>query len=160
LADELLYPWFDSDQFYWENWPIDFLKKREPRVREEKLNKALLGKQDWILSGSIDGWDSPLEQHFTHLIFLYLEPKERLRRLRLREIERFGETAIAPGGSQYEHAEYFLSWTAHYDDGTLPGRSLLRHHAWMNKIRRPLLKLNSSESVINLVDCARHFLIP
>jgi len=145
LAARMLLPCFDSDQFYWENWPIDFIKKREPADREKKLGEALLANQDWILSGSIDGWDSSIQQDFTHLIFLYLEPLERLRRLRQREIQRFGAAALEPGGAQHEQAEYFLSWASHYDDGTLPGRSLPRHEAWMKALFRPVLRLNSEE---------------
>ena len=117
LAAHLALPIFDSDQFYWENWPMDFLKKREPDVRERLLHASLSLRDAWILSGSIDGWKSEIEHRFSHVIFFYLEPSMRMQRLRQREIDLFSKAALAPGGSQHEDATYFLSWASHYEDG-------------------------------------------
>ena len=157
LATRLSIAFFDTDQFYWENWPVDFLKKREPEARERLLEITLSVEQNWVLAGSIDGWNSYFQQHFSHVIFLYLETSLRLQRLRQREIDRFGEVAIAPGGSQHKHATYFLDWASHYDDGTLPGRSLQRHEAWMKNLTCPILSLNSQAPVSTLVQSAQNF---
>ena len=158
LATHLALLFFDSVQFYWENWPIDFLKKREPDVRERLLHASLSSATEWILSGSIDGWKSEIENRFSHLIFLYLEPTLRMQRLRQREVDRFGEAALAPGGSQREDATYFLTWASHYDDGTREGRSLPRHEAWMKGLSCPLLRLNSALSVSDLVQSSSKFI--
>ena len=158
LAARLSIAFFDTDQFYWENWPVDFLKKREPEARERLLESTLSAERDWVLAGSIDGWNNNFEQNFGHVIFLYLEPAKRMNRLRQREIDRFGEAAIAPGGSQHEHATYFLDWAAHYDDGTREGRSLPRHETWMKNLTCPVLRLNTEASVPDLVQTALKFL--
>ena len=160
LAANLALPIFDSDQFYWENWPKDFLKKREPEARERLLHASVSSRDAWILSGSIDGWNSEIAHRFSHVIFLYLEPSMRMQRLRQREIDRFGEAALAPGGSQHEDATNFLSWASHYDDGTREGRSLPRHEAWMKTLTCPVLRLNSEASVPSLVQSALKFLKP
>ena len=158
LAVRLSIAFFDSDQFYWENWPVDFLKKRDPQARENMLHGALSLEKEWLLAGSIDGWHSDIQQHFSHVVFLYLEPTARMQRLRQREIDRFGEAAIAPGGSQHEDSTYFLDWASHYDDGTLTGRSLPRHEAWMKNLTCPILRLNTEASVPSLVQSALKFL--
>ena len=158
LAARLSIAFFDTDQFYWENWPVDFLKKREPEARENMLHEKLSLEKEWVLAGSIDGWDSDIHKQFSHVIFLYLEPTIRMQRLRQREIDRFGEAAIAPGGSQHEHATYFLDWAAHYDDGTREGRSLPRHETWMKNLTCAVLRLNTEASVPDLVQSALKFL--
>ena len=158
LAARLSIAFFDTDQFYWENWPVDFLKKREPEARENMLHEKLSLEKDWVLAGSIDGWESEIQKQFSHVIFLYLEPTARMQRLRQREIDRFGEAAIAPGGSHHEHATYFLDWAAHYDDGTREGRSLPRHETWMKNLTCPVLRLNTEASVPDLVQTALKFL--
>ena len=157
LAARLSIAFFDTDQFYWENWPVDFLKKREPEARENMLHEKLFLEKEWVLAGSIDGWESNIQKQFSHVIFLYLEPTARMQRLRQREIDRFGEAAIAPGGSQHEYSTYFLNWASHYDDGILPGRSLPRHEAWLKGLTCPILRLDSEASVSALVRSAQNF---
>ena len=158
LAARLSITFFDTDQFYWENWPIDFLKKREPEARERLLESTLSIERDWVLAGSIDGWNNSFEQNFSSVIFLYLEPTQRMQRLRQRETDRFGEVAIAPGGSQHERATCFLDWAVHYDDGTREGRSLPRHEAWLKNLSCPILRISSAEPVQDLVQSALVFL--
>ena len=157
LASRLSIAFFDSDQFYWENWPIDFLKKREADARETLFQKTISDEKEWVLSGSIDGWNSNVENSFSHVVFLSLETNQRMQRLKQREIDRFGEAAISPGGSQNKDATYFLNWASHYDDGTLAGRSLPRHEAWMKGLICPILRLNSEAPVSALVRSAQNF---
>ena len=65
------------------------------------------------------------------MVFLYVPTAIRLQRLRARETQRFGADAVAPGGSMHQQMEEFIEWASHYDDGTVEGRNLARHQAWI-----------------------------
>lgn len=67
------------------------------------------------------GWGQPLENGFDLVVFLYLPVELRLERLKRREIKRFGQAKPE-----------FLAWAAQYDEGGVPGRSLVRHQEWLS----------------------------
>ncbi len=155
LSVELQVPVFDGDDFYFDT---KYSAKREPARRNVDLFGTLSKHQDWILSGSVDGWESDVPALFTHLIFLQLEKESRMKRLLDREGDRLGAEAIAPGGWAYQDSSYFLEWASHYDDGSREGRSLPRHEAWIKAQTQPLLRLNSEPSIQQLVDASLSFI--
>jgi hypothetical protein len=48
------------------------------------------------------------------------------------------------------HREFIL-WAAHYDDGTLPGRSRPKHEKWLAGLGRPVLRLDGTLPTAELV---------
>ena len=142
---------FDSDTYYWENSTIEFTIKRDVIKRNAMLAAELSKHKNWIISGTIMSWKIDIPQQFTHAIFLYLENETRMERLYSREVARYGAEAVAPGGKRHQLATEFLAWAAHYDDGTLSGRSLPLHEAWMKTLHCPILKLNSQAPVSVLI---------
>ena len=142
---------FDSDTYYWENSTVEFTIKRDVIKRNAMLAAEISTHKNWITSGTIMSWKSDIPQQFTHAIFLYLETETRIARLHSREVARYGAEAVAPGGKRHQLATEFLAWAAHYDDGTLSGRSLPLHEAWMKTLHCPILRLNSQAPVSVLV---------
>ncbi|MBC3950188.1 AAA family ATPase [Pseudomonas folii] len=88
-----------------------------------------------VVSGSIMGWGSELEDTFDLVVFLYVPSDIRLARLKLREEQRFGVARPE-----------FLAWAAQYDSGTEPGRSLQQHRAWLEQRRCEVLRLEGDLS--------------
>ena len=84
------------------------------------------------------------------IVFLDVPTHLRLERLRRRERERFGD-ALLPGGAMHEIHSEFIHWAAHYDDGTLPGRSRPRHESWLTAISTPVLRLDGTRPTEALV---------
>jgi len=78
-----------------------------------------LGRDGWVLSGSLDGWGDPLIAHFDLVVFLQTAQTFRLNRLRAREATRFGADAVAPGGWRHQEMEDFIEWASRYDAGDL-----------------------------------------
>ena len=64
----------------------------------------------------------------------------------------FGHDAVSPGGWRYQETEEFIEWASHYDDGTREGRKLSRHQAWLETLRCPVLRLDGTLPVADLVD--------
>jgi len=84
-------------------------------------------------------------------VFLKTPLDIRLQRLRAREAAHFGDEAVAPGGWRHEETESFIEWASHYEDGTREGRSLVRQEAWLAGLLCPVLRLDGSRPLSELV---------
>jgi len=116
------------------------------------MQAVFVPRAGWVLSGSLDGWGDVLVPCFDLVVFLKTPSELRLQRLRAREATRFGADSIGPGGWRCEEAGAFFDWAAHYEDGTQEGRSLARHEAWLANLPCPVLRLDGSRPIAELVD--------
>jgi len=151
LADMLAISHHDTDDYFWRPTNPPYSEIREVADRLRLMSEVFLDGPDWVLSGSLDGWGSPIVPLFDVVIFLYVPTAIRLERLRARESRRFGADAAAPGGSRHHEAEKFFEWASHYDDGTLVGRNLARHQAWLATLPCDVLRLDGTWSLPELV---------
>ena len=137
----------DTDDFFWV--PTD-PPYREMRPRDQRLallRQALLDSVPWVLSGSLCGWGDPLIAEFDLVVFLVVPTPVRLARLRAREIMRYGQQAIAPGGTFHEAHVAFLEWAGGYDTGGLGMRSRALHEAWLATLPGAVVRLEGDRSV-------------
>lgn len=107
-------------------------------------------RNTWVLSGSIMGWGEDLMAMFDAVVFLTLDPETRMTRLLARERIRGLELAKAGGLDEAAHEE-FMSWAQGYDNPDFAGRNRGRHEQWLAMLSCPLLRLDSSSPVNNLV---------
>lgn len=124
---------------------------REVADRLRLMREVFLDRSDWVLSGSLDSWGSPIVPFFDSVIFSYVPIAIRLERLRARESRRFGADAVAPGGWMHQQAEEFIEWASHYDDGTREGRNLARHQTWLAALPCRVLRLDGTRPLHDLV---------
>lgn len=120
----------DTDDFYWapSEPPIQV-----PRAADQRLSMLMveLDRQPHVvLSGSLVAWGAEVEDRFDLIVFLYLPARIRLQRLARRDLARLGHVNPA-----------FMAWAAQYDQGTLGGRCLAGHKAWLAQRRCPVLQL-------------------
>jgi adenylate kinase family enzyme len=144
----------DTDDFYWLPVEPAYSAKRPAperlRLLGDKFREA--GTPGGVLSGSIGDWGAPLIPLFSLVVFLCTPTDIRIARLRAREARQSGAAAIAPGGSRHAEHEAFLQWSADYDAGTVSGRNLARHEAWLAKLPCPVIRLDGTEEVDTLVE--------
>ncbi|MEM9529314.1 MAG: AAA family ATPase [Pseudomonadota bacterium] len=157
LAAELRCPHLDTDHFYWVHTDPPFTDKVEPAERVRAIQAKTHGLESWVLSGSLCSWGDPLLDQFTHLVFLRLDGTQRLRRLRDREQQRYGDR-IQPGGDMRRQHLDFMRWAKLYEKGRAPLRSLHLHRQWLLRMTCPVIELDSSASVQNLVAATVRFL--
>ncbi|EHQ28491.1 AAA family ATPase [Mucilaginibacter paludis] len=140
LSRELNYPYFDSDDYFWELSNPPFTVRRNPEARNQLLIQHLSPLPNWILGGSIVNWDESWNTLFDLVVFLLIPAEVRMERLKKREFERYGEVIYTDpeGRNQYEA---FLSWASGYDDSTTQsqsgkglGRTLQVHRNWIDKL--------------------------
>ena len=140
-------PHFDTDDYFWLPSAPPFQHIRERGERQARLDAALRGPPDWVLSGSLCGWGDVFIPLFDLVVFLWVPPDARLARLRARERARYGD-AIAPGGPQHGRSEAFLAWASGYDEGLdVPERCRRLHETWLAALPCPVLRIEGTASV-------------
>ncbi|WP_407175839.1 hypothetical protein [Bradyrhizobium sp. STM 3562] len=151
LADALALPHHDTDDYFWKPTTPPYREQREVGERLRLMREMFLPRADWVLSGGLGRWGDELIPNFDLVAFLRTPHELRMRRLRAREATHFGEDAVGPGGWRYEETAAFMEWASHYEDGTREGRSLARQEAWLAKLPCPVLRLDGSRPIAELV---------
>jgi adenylate kinase family enzyme len=151
LADALALPHHDTDDYLWKPTTPPYRELRETSERLRLMDEMFLPRADWVLSGGLDPWGDALMPCLDLVVFLKTPQDLRMRRLRAREATHFGADSVGPGGWRFEETESFLEWASHYEDGTREGRSLARHETWLATLPCPVLRLDGSRPVTELV---------
>jgi adenylate kinase family enzyme len=151
VAQRLSWTHLDLDDVLWLPTDPPFQTIRPDADRRSSLIDRLDSGERWILSGSPGNWTSPIDQHLTLAVFLSAPVSVRIQRLRFRERTHFG-SRIDPGGDMHSAHESFVQWAEQYEEGRLPGRSRQTHEAWIACAPCPILRLDSSAPVVDLVE--------
>jgi adenylate kinase family enzyme len=151
LARRLGVPHADSDSFYWVPTDPPYTTPRPTEQRQALLLQTLPVDGHWVFSGAATKWAAPLEPYYDLVVFLRLDPAVRMVRLRAREAARFG-ARILPGGDMVATNVAFITWAEAYDTAGSLQRGLVTHEAWLADQPAPVLRLDSEESVQELVE--------
>ena len=143
-------PHADTDDYFWVPTTPAYTTKREPAERLRLMREVFVGRDAWVLSGSLMGWGDPLVDHFNAVVFLSADPETRLARLRAREAQRYG-ARIGEGGDLEAAHQEFMDWARRYEDPAFSGRSRARHERWLKSVPCPVLHLDGTLPVIDLV---------
>lgn len=138
LADHWSVPHADVDDYFWLPTDPPYVRRRPEAERVALMREVFLPREAWVLSGSMSGWGEDVVDRCEAVVFLTLDPAERLRRLEARErIRREGQRTDLPAW------EEFLAWARGYDDPAFTGRSRVAHEAWLAGLARPVLRLDA-----------------
>lgn len=142
LAPALAATALDSDDYFWLPTQPPFHARRDRALRNQLIMADLERYPRAILSGAIIDWGDDLEHAFDLVVFLSLPHDLRVRRLRDRELTRYGHVN-----------EAFIAWAAGYDDDppTSPTRNRRRQHEWLSERRCPVLRLEDDLTVADRV---------
>jgi adenylate kinase family enzyme len=151
VARRLGVPHADADGLFWLPTDPPFTSRRPRAERLALLLRRLPADGNWVFSGSAIGWATALESAYDLIVFLRLDPEERMARLRRREAARYG-ARIDPGGDMAPLSAAFFSWAAAYDSAGPAQRSLAAHEAWLSGQTTPVLRLDSAVAVDTLVE--------
>ena len=147
LASHWSVPHADADDYFWVPTAPPYVTKRPVPDRLRLMAAMFVPRTAWVLSGSMVGWGEEVVEACDAIVYLSLDPAERMRRLERREERRrVGETHDA------DAAAAFLEWARGYDDPTFDGRSRARHEAWLAERRQPVLRLDSAQEPAALVE--------
>lgn len=150
IARRLEIPHADADRFFWLTTDPPFTTRRPRGERLAMLTRQLPADGNWVFSGSAISWATALEPAYDLIVFLWLDPATRMRRLRRRESARYG-ARIEPGGDMAFASATFLRWAEAYDTSGPAQRSLAAHEAWLVGQTADVLRLNSEAPVETLM---------
>lgn len=146
LAASASVPYADADDYFWVPTDPPYRRKRDPDERVALMQQLFLPRPAWVLSGSVMGWGSAGEEVMRHVdaaVLLVLDPTVRLERIVARQLARYGEEAIAPGGALHRDHVDFLEWCAGYDDPSFEGRNTAQHREWLASLEQPCVELDA-----------------
>lgn len=139
VADAWSVPHADADDYFWMPTDPPYVEKRPEPDRVALMEKVFLPREAWVLSGSVLRWGDGVVARCDAVVFLTLDPVERLRRIEARERVRRESAPV-----DEEALNAFLTWARGYDEPSFEGRSRTRHEDWLATLTRPILRLDSS----------------
>jgi adenylate kinase family enzyme len=143
LAEQLHFAHLDADDFFWEDTAIPFTVKRAREQRINKLREAIRESGEFVLSGSIVGWDEAVIQSLDLAIYVKTPTEVRIERLKAREYARFGDR-ILDGGDMFDNHREFVEWARTYDTAGMEQRSRTLHMEWAKTLKCPLIELDGT----------------
>ncbi|MGP9539233.1 AAA family ATPase [Brachybacterium sp. AOP43-C2-M15] len=147
LADRWSVPHADADDYFWRPTAPPYTQKRPAEERTALMTEVFVPREAWVLSGSMLGWGEDVVDRCDAVVFLTLDPAQRMRRLEERErVRREGQEIDRAAWS------HFLDWARSYDDPSSTGRSRAVHEAWLRTLEKPVLRLDSDRPVGELVE--------
>lgn len=144
LSERLDLPFFDSDDFFWDETEIPYSSIRPVEKRKALINQTMDAHDSWIISGASDGWGDRLLKTSDLIILLYADLQVRLERLKIREEKLFG-VRILPGGDMHENHKAFLEWAGKYDTGGMEVRSRIKLESWVGRAEGKVLYFYNEE---------------
>lgn len=145
VADRWAVPHADADDYFWVPSAPPYVEKRAVQERVALMRQVFAPREAWVLSGSVMSWGEEVLEHCDGVVFVTLDPEERLRRLHAREEAR----RVGQGVDEAAWAE-FVTWARGYDDPDFDGRSRVAHEAWLADLGLPVLRLDSAAPVDEL----------
>lgn len=150
LAAQLDAVHIDTDDFLWAETDPPYQRKRDVAERRRRMAAAQARSERWVVSGTLDSWADGVVDEAELIVFLEAPTDIRLSRLRQREQARFGDSLL-PGGAMHDTHREFIEWAAQYEQGEQPGRSRPKHERWLAGLAIPVLRLDATRPVDELV---------
>lgn len=147
LADHWSVPFADADDYFWVPTSPPYSTKRPEAERVALMRQVFVPREAWVLSGAMSGWGDEIIEECDAVVFLTLDPDQRMRRLEAREGRRREGQRPDP-----DAWAAFLDWARGYDDPVFDGRSRRRHEEWLAGLRQPVLRLDAAAPVVELRD--------
>ena len=121
------------------------------------MSAALGQSEDWIISGSIATWDLDLPI-IDFGVFMDTPKVERIRRLDLRERERFGGR-IDAGGDMHTENRDFMEWALAYEDRLGRGRNRCMDRDFLIQRCGNFIEIGDTQSLDKTAEKIRNLLI-
>ena len=154
ISQRLNIPWFDSDDIFWIKTDPPFTKKRDTLERQLILNELYNSNTNLVLSGSVLKWGNQIRDKIDLIIYLYLEPEKRIKRIIEREKERFGNRIEENNDMHQGHLE-FINWARKYESGDMNMRSKISEEKWIEECNCLKIRIDKEmniEEMLSLVE--------
>ncbi|MBI3233583.1 MAG: AAA family ATPase [Bacteroidetes bacterium] len=153
LSKRISTPYFDCDDYFWEESELPYTKKRESEIRNRMLIADLERSKNWVLGGSPINWGYDFLSMFDLAVFLWVPPEIRIDRVKRREYDRFGEKNFTDAQRSKQYDE-FIEWVSGYDSNTALGKTIQLHEKYIRDLQCETFQICgdfTTEHRINLI---------
>ncbi|MCA5011444.1 MULTISPECIES: AAA family ATPase [unclassified Enterococcus] len=149
IAEKELVKWIDTDCYIWQDDTFTKAHAIPERLKRYQNDRKLF--KDFIASGSVFGWNPEGFMDRDLLVFLFLDEDLRMERLKKREVERGGDSALILDENG-EQTNEFIEWCKTYYTAQNPSDigTYAEHRYQIEHSVSPVLKLNSDNSLETL----------
>ena len=151
LEEKYGYKWLDTDYYFWSLTDPPFIKSSPREERIELLRQDIEIYPKCVISGSLCSWGDVFIPWFDLVVWVDTPTDIRIERIKKREFERFGKR-ILEGGDMFIEHEKFIEWAKAYDTNKPPERCRILHEEWIKKVNCPVLRLDGTKPVDELID--------
>ncbi|MDR1330291.1 MAG: shikimate kinase [Oscillospiraceae bacterium] len=145
IAEKYKIPWYDTDEIFWIKTDPPFTAKREINERKIMLKEIFEKNYSLVLSGSAMEWGDFIKEYLDIIIYKYVKPEIRIKRLIARERNRYGNR-IDIGNDMYEIHKEFVEWNRKYETGGMEMRSRTSELFWLCDVKCKIIKLEEDKS--------------
>jgi aminoglycoside 3'-phosphotransferase III len=153
------FKWLETDDYFWLPTDPPFTKSRPREERAKLLRQDIEKYPKCIISGSLGMWGDEFNSQFDLVLWVDTPTDVRVERLHKREFERFGDR-ILRGGDMHTNHEEFIEWAKTYDTNSPPERCRTLHEEWISKVSCPVLRLDGSKLIPELMFEVEQTLLP
>ncbi|SFZ91521.1 Adenylate kinase [Flaviramulus basaltis] len=141
----------DVDNYYWKQTDPPFQEKISFVERNKNLKTDFEKFKNIIVTGSLVSWGKEWETVFDLAVFIRLNNNKRIKRLKKREIERYGDKLLTDKKIMHD-SNAFLEWANQYENPNFDGRSLNIHNNWIELLNCKVLKIDGEMELKNKTD--------
>lgn len=146
VANELGYRFVDIDEYIWRKDTVTPFSAMYPRTEKiDRLMKAISTCDHFVMAGSMDSFHEYFDPFFELVVHLHADTQVRLKRVRDRELDLFGER-ILKGGDMYVEHQKFLNDIVKYDFGS-GGCTLQQHELWIKSLKCKVVRLDGAHAL-------------
>ena len=138
LSEKLHIRHMDAEDYYFTQSPNPY---SHARIQEEVRRMVLddIGKYPCFVYSSVKGdMGEEINSRYDLVVYLEVPAEIRMKRIRQRAAERFGDR-ILPGGDLYEQEEKFFAFAAGRDPAVI--------ESWLETVSCPVLRLDGRDPV-------------
>ena len=157
IAFEFDYNFIDVDDYLWQKTDPPFTKRNTNEEASNLIKTKLNDKQPAVISGSLVGIGDNIKHKIDLFIYINLDKDIRVKRIKDREMKRFGNRVLA-GGDLYNQHQEFIKWVSEYEDNPENQRSRRQHLLWLEDVSVPVLRITEELTMEELLNLVRPFI--
>ncbi|MBN2504718.1 MAG: AAA family ATPase [Bacilli bacterium] len=157
LSEKYGFHFIDTDDAIWEKTDPPFSVKKSEVESRNYLEKELTLHQRSVISGAFVGWGDVFKKDVDLFVYLHLPLSIRLKRIQIRERNRFGKR-ILPGGDLYQQHLDFLDWVSQYELTPADVRGQKQHELWLQEVNVPIIRIVEPLPVEQLLKLAEPYI--
>ncbi len=150
LSEKYGFHLIDIDDAIWEKTDPPFTLRKPEDESIAYLERQLENHEFNVISGAFVGWGDIFKPRIDLFIYMHLPLKIRLKRIQVREKNRFGERVL-PGGDLYQQHLDFLDWVSQYESAPPDVRGQKQHEMWLSDVSKPIVRITTPQPIQELL---------